>query len=382
MDNQVYAARCALNDAQQAAETIEALFQKLNATERLGPETRVLVKPNLLAKHKPQAAVTTDPLVLAGVLIALRRRGVKSVTVADSPGGPYTPAIMESIYGATGLAAVCRQDGAECYTACQSGEKPAKGRLVQSFTLLKPVLESDFIISLPKLKTHVLTGISGAVKNTFGCVPGMQKAEFHMRFPDRDHFGEMLVDLCETVRPDMYIVDGLLAMEGDGPAGGAPRPVGLLLAGENPHNIDLAICRYFGISPERVPTLKAAAGRGLCTQPFDEALLIGSEDARRPIEDFRPPRSYDGPVNTFDKIPKCLRFLVPPLTKVVAPRPVIRAKKCIGCGKCAEICPEQVITLRDKVAHIDRAGCIRCFCCHEMCPARAIDVKRNRLFQF
>ena len=257
------------------AADVEDIFAQSAAARALGPRSRVLVKPNLVAKHAPEKAVTTHPAVLDAVCAALRRRGVESITVADSPGGLYNPAVMKSIYKASGLLAVCERHGALAYTACEAAPRKTDGVRVKEFSLLRPVLEADFIIDLPKVKTHVMTGMSCAVKNLFGTVPGLQKAEFHMRFPEKEPFGEMLVDLCETVRPQLIIADGVLAMEGDGPAGGTPRALGLELGGEDAYAVDLAVCRLMGMPAMRVPYLAAAHARGLCEAALEEALLRG-----------------------------------------------------------------------------------------------------------
>ncbi|MGD9559457.1 MAG: DUF362 domain-containing protein, partial [Oscillospiraceae bacterium] len=293
--------------ASTAAEinaAVEALFCQLPAASRIGPDTRVLIKPNLLAKHVPEKAVTTHPDVLRGVILALKKRGAKRIVVADSPGGPYTPGIMRVVYETCGLAAVCRETGVPCYTDCEEQPVPADGQLVRRFNLLRPVVESDFIVNLPKFKTHVLTGMSGAVKNLFGCVPGLQKAEFHTRFPERADFGQMLVDLCQTVKADIHVVDGVLAMEGDGPGGGTPRPLGLLLAGEDPYALDLAICRYIGMDPMHTPVLAAAHRQGLCAEVFDEGLLVGDDDAKAVVAGFVPPRSYEGLMDFLNRLPR------------------------------------------------------------------------------
>ena len=273
------------------AAAVEDIFAQSAAARALGPRSRVLVKPNLVAKHAPEKAVTTHPAVLDAVCAALRRRGVESITVADSPGGLYNPAVMKSIYKASGLLAVCERHGALAYTACEAAPRKTDGVRVKEFSLLRPVLEADFIIDLPKVKTHVMTGMSCAVKNLFGTVPGLQKAEFHMRFPEKEPFGEMLVDLCETVRPQLIIADGVLAMEGDGPAGGTPRALGLVLGGEDAYAVDLAVCRLMGMPAMRVPYLAAAHARGLCEAALEEALLRGDTVGLRsafPVDGLLP----------------------------------------------------------------------------------------------
>lgn len=378
MDKNVYFAAAANYDQQTVDAAVERLFCQLTAAQALGGK-RVLLKPNLLAKHTPERAVTTHPAMVRAVIRAVRRRGAASITVADSPGGVYNPGILRSIYKVSGLTDVCREEGAALYTDCKSREVPAKGQMVKQFTLLEPVLDCDVIINLPKLKTHMMTGLSAATKNLFGCIPGLQKAEWHMRFPDKERFGGMLVDLLCTVKPGFAILDGILAQEGDGPAGGTPRMVGIVAAAEDHLQMDLALCRMLGIRPKDVPYLNAAISRGLCPEQFDPACAKGEGELCRPIPGYRLPSSW-GSVDFADKAPRAVRWAVPAVERLLAPRPVINKSRCIGCGKCAEICPQHTITVQGK-AHIHAARCIRCFCCHEMCPVKAIDTRRSFLLK-
>ena len=378
MDKNVYFAAAANYDQQTVDAAVERLFCQLPAAQALGGK-RVLLKPNLLAKHTPERAVTTHPAMVRAVIRAVRRRGAASITVADSPGGVYNPGILRSIYKVSGLTDVCREEGAALYTDCKSREVPAKGQMVKQFTLLEPVLDCDVIINLPKLKTHMMTGLSAATKNLFGCIPGLQKAEWHMRFPDKERFGGMLVDPLCTVKPGFAILDGILAQEGDGPAGGTPRMVGIVAAAEDHLQMDLALCRMLGIRPKDVPYLNAAISRGLCPEQFDPACAKGEGELCRPIPGYRLPSSW-GSVDFADKAPRAVRWAVPAVERLLAPRPVINKSRCIGCGKCAEICPQHTITVQGK-AHIHAARCIRCFCCHEMCPVKAIDTRRSFLLK-
>ena len=354
---------------------VEKFFACSQAAKTLSASTKVLLKPNLLAKHAPEKAVTTHPAIVCAVIRALKRRGVQNITVADSPGGVYTPAVMKSIGQVSGLAEICQQEGALFYTDCEFGEKEADGKLMHRFNLLKPVLEADFIIDLPKMKTHVMTNVTAGVKNLFGTIPGLQKAELHMRFPDKERFGDMLCDLCQTVRPQMTILDAVSAMEGDGPAGGTARHVGLLLASENVWNLDLAVCFLMGVQPSKVPYLQAGIERGLCSDSFSPDLCEGDKDACKEIKGYQLPSAYVE-MDFSNRFPPFLRWASPMVVKFAAPRPKVQQKKCIGCGKCAEICPGHTIQISDHKAKILPADCIRCFCCHEMCPVKAIDVVR------
>lgn len=359
---------------------VEQVFALSGQAALLGPHSRVLLKPNLLAKHTPAQGVTTHPAVVTAVIRALKKRGVTNITLADSSGGVYTEASMDSIYRASGLAAVCEAEGVRLWPGIDSGPRKADGVLVHEFNLLAPVLESDFIIDLPKVKSHVMTGMTCAVKNIFGCIPGLQKAELHMRFPDRAQFGQMLCDLYETVAPKLVIADGIIGMEGDGPAGGSVREMGILLGGEDGFAVDLAAAKLIGMDPAQVPYLAAGMAAGRCAARFDDAKLALGSDPLVPIEDFVLPASFAA-INFQNRAPRFLRWAMPAATRFAAPHPVIRRAKCVGCGKCAEICPGHTISLANRKAYIDPAGCIRCFCCHEMCPAKAIDVRGLPFFK-
>ena len=382
MDERVFFAAAPGYDQGAVDAAVEQLLGQLPAASLLAPGKKVLLKPNLLSGTAPEKAVTTHPAVVAAVIRAAKRRGVAAadITVADSPGGPRTPVLLKGAWKASGIAAVCAEEGVSLYTGTASGEAPKAPGAKRSFTLLGPVLAADIIIDLPKCKTHMMTGLSAATKNLFGCIPGLQKAEWHMRCPKKEAFGEMLVDLLLTVRPAFAVLDGIVGHEGNGPSGGNPRPLGFLAAAEDPLSMDLALCAMLGIAPERVPYLAAAQRLGLCPAAFDPALAAGETALFAPVENFRLPDSWRK-MNFSDSAPRAVRWAVPAVEKWVAPRPKIAPARCIGCGRCAQICPQHTIELKNKKARIKPQNCIRCFCCHEVCPVQAIDTKRFFLFK-
>lgn len=364
--------------AQQMVDAIVARqFEELALSKCIRPGMRVAVKPNLLMKRAPDEFTTTHPNVVRAVVRSLKALGVEDIVLCDSPGGPYTGVTLGPIYRTTGMEQLAKEEGVALNLDTTSQVVPCEnGALNQSFELISPIAGADAVINVAKLKTHAMTTLSGGVKNLFGCVPGLKKPEFHYRFPEKERFCSMLVDLCETVRPTVTFVDGIVAMEGNGPSGGSAYRAGLLLASEDVYSLDLALALLIGQKPEEVPIVKAAIDRGLCPSAFDKGRLVGEAEAFVPLQNFHGPDSKS--LLFFATGPK---FLTKWLQSFLTPRPVIRSKGCVGCGKCAESCPAHTIRVVAGKAHIDYSRCIRCYCCHEMCPVKTIEIKRNRLLR-
>lgn len=383
MSKTVYVQAVPTYDTQLVEAAVETLFSQLEVS--FTAHMRILLKPNILAKHPPEHAVTTHPMVVAAVIHACIRRGAKAenIVLADSSGGVYNPTQMKSFYNTCGFSPLKASEGISLYTDCQSTVYPTpNGKVAKAFDIINPVLEADFIINLPKCKSHVMTGMTAACKNMFGIVPGLKKSQWHMRFPDKERFGNMLIDLMEAIPPDMAILDGIVAMEGDGPAGGTPRQVGVLMASTDMVNLDLAIAHMMGLNPMRVPYLQAAHQRGLGDGAIDLSTVVGDLPV---LSNWQLPKSYQGSndasVTFANQIPKMFRPLVRNIEQQAAPRPIVCKSLCIGCGKCKEICPQDTISIANKQAKIHHKNCIRCFCCHEVCPVKAIDVKSLSLFK-
>ena len=354
---------------------VERAADALGLERYIRPGMQVLLKPNLLMKARPDRAVVTHPLVTAAIGVYLQRLGA-SIMIADSPGGIYSPAVLKGIYAACGYEDVAREHGFTLNTDCSYRplETP-NGRRSKVFQVISPALDADLIVDIAKLKSHCMTGLSGAVKNLFGVVPGLMKPELHCRFPDKEHFGEMLADLCEAIAPRIAFVDAVTAMEGNGPSGGKPRQVGLLAASTSPFPLDVACAAIAGMDPMEIPMLRSGQERGLCPARAEELEILGEPLDAFLVPDFLQPESQ--PSDFLQKVPRIFRPLA---VKICTPFPKIRAKDCIGCAKCQESCPQHTIEIRDRKAFILSHDCIRCYCCHEMCPVQAIDIKRFSLF--
>ena len=334
-------------------------FEALHVADDLKPGMKVLLKPNLLTGRDPSMAVTTHPALLRAVAKWLRAHGIEHITLADSPGGLYTPAALRKVYAACQLTQL--SDVLTLNEDCTHGEK-------NGFSILTPVLEADYIINCAKLKTHALTVMSAGVKNLFGCIPGLQKPEWHARRSTLDGFCGMLIDLCETVKPDLTIIDAIDCMEGNGPSGGTVRYMGYTLCSRSPYAADEAGAQLMGLPLRMAPVIQAARKRNL---PAGSVTLCGDEliPADPP---FQLPDAIVGKERLFSFNGMFHHFFGRKRSY-----PKLIPDRCIGCGKCAESCPEHIITIVDRKAVIQRKGCISCFCCQEMCPAHAIGVTRG-----
>lgn len=360
--------KCNQYELQKLEESLEQTFALLGGVEKyIQKGTTVLLKPNLLMRSAPENATATHPIFVAALAKILVQAGA-IVTIADSPGGTYSPRVLKSLYTACGYDQIPALSGAILnedagFTTVQY----KKDQQIYPFTVINPLLENDIVISAAKLKTHGFTTYTGAVKNLFGLVPGTYKAEYHMRFPDPDVFCQVLVDLCEMAKPTLSFIDGIVGMEGAGPSGGTPREVGVILAGANPHAVDLVGAKIIGLTAQQVPTLKAAVTQKLCPEKPEEVEIVGEKLETFLMKDYKQAIAGMGSYLNNPLLKKLLnRF---------APRPVFLKEICVRCGDCKKYCPADAIEITDY-PRLDKEKCIRCFCCQELCPKKAVKIKR------
>lgn len=363
---------------EELIEAVDAIFTAFGLYDKITPGRKVLLKPNLILRSAPEEAMITHPNLVAAVAVCVQKHGGK-VLVAESGGGVYNPAVMKSVFRGCGYTAVAEKYGFELYTECKfkAVELP-NGIRCGSLEVIEPYVRPHdaFVIDIAKLKTHGMLGYSGAVKNLFGVVPGLMKPELHCRYPEKSDFAEMIVDLCEYVQPDFSIIDGIEAMQGDGPTGGEKRFVGALIGSPSPYSADLVGMSIINIDPMDMEIHKKSHSRGLCGVGVSGVEIVGDSIESVFVKDFKRARSSD-----IDFVAHLPKFLQPIAKKITTPYPKIQKKNCIGCGKCAESCPQHTIAIEEKKAIIDYSKCIRCFCCHEMCPMHVIDIKRFSVFK-
>ena len=218
-------------------------------------------------------------------------------------------------------------------------------------------------------------GMTNAVKNYFGVIPGTMKPEYHYQYPKAEDFAGMLVDLAEYFAPRLCICDAVVGMEGNGPTQGTPRKIGALAASASAHKLDLACAAMLGMTAGDVPTLRAAVQRGLCPEKVEDLRITGDLSAFL-VPDFQAPKAQ-GTVFFGQGGGLLGRLENTALRAFLTPKPLPQKKTCIGCAKCARICPAKAIKMQQKLPHIDRKACIHCFCCQEFCPVGAMKVYRS-----
>jgi uncharacterized protein (DUF362 family) len=219
---------------------------------------RVFLKPNLV-EYERDSVINTHAAVVVGAAVAFRTAGAASVVVGEGPGHRRD---MEYLVTATGLYDHLREERLRFVDL--NHDDVAAVTLASRFTGLSElalpveVLQSDFIVSLPKMKTHHWAGITAGMKNFFGVVPGAVYGwpKNILHFKGIEH---SILDINATVRPHFAIVDGVTAMEGDGPIMGRARPVGCLVMGRDLVAVDSTCARIMGLDPFRIPYLEQAA---------------------------------------------------------------------------------------------------------------------------
>ncbi len=366
MDN-VFLSRCEEYDKEKVEKSIHDILEFFGGAAALAGGKKVLIKANLLMASTPDMAVTTHPTVIAAIAKEFKAAGCE-VMIADSCGGIYTKNVLEKLYAVSGMKMAAEESGAELNYDTSSFEREFKdGAKLKKAQLISPIEWADFIVTAAKLKTHGFAYYTGAVKNLYGTIPGLNKAVLHSRFPDKKDFCELLVDICESVAPDFAIIDGVEGMEGAGPSAGEKKKANVIIGAKSPYAADEAAIKIMGLAPENSYTHMTARARGLVSE-----VSFHGEAIESLVCSFKPP--YEKETHSVLQIlPKSARTYV---GRIFAAYPEIDSSKCIGCGVCVRSCPEKTIVIKDGKAKVVKKKCIRCYCCHELCQEKAVELKR------
>ena len=339
-------------------------------------EEKILLKLNLVRGAAPERAVTTHPAVVSTFARMLHEGGYTNLTAGDSCGFGTSVKVMQDL----GLAEPFEEYGVTMVPFSESVHVSfPDGIHAKEFDIAKDVLDADAIVSLCKMKTHALEHITGAVKNQYGCVQGLSKAKGHTLYPGADSFARMIVDLDRFLKPRLYIMDGIVAMEGNGPTSGEPVQMNLLLFSEDPVALDYVFGRLVHVRPETVPTTFFGEQMGLGNAREDRVDVLMAQGVV-PIDEIV--RQYGNP--DFDVVRKKDQghgiMGAVGMLRVFQKKPHINPDRCRKCGVCVESCPVEGKALnftkgRSSPPVYNYKKCIKCFCCQEMCPFKAIEVR-------
>lgn len=360
--------RCKTYDVEAVKPALEEALNAVNGLDFVMPGMKIIIKPNLVSFKKPDAAATTHPALLEALVEMLLARGA-DVTIGDSPGGPHSLPLLNRVYAATGMDRLEKLGAKLNRNMNEKTVDFPEGKVLKNFTYTEYLDEADAIIDFCKLKSHGMLGMSAAVKNLFGTIPGLKKPEVHYKFQNDAEFADMLVDLNEYFKPRLAICDAVVGMEGNGPTAGTPRQIGAIIASKSTYYADVVGAELIGMNIDGLPTLQAAYERGFAPASSKNLRVYGDIRALT-VDDFKAP-----PVRglSFMRKGNVLHFIS---KAALEHKPTLKKRFCVGCGECARMCPAKAIEMKNKKPHINREKCIRCFCCQEFCPRAAMVAHR------
>ena len=296
---------------------------------------KVLIKPNMLTNVTPEKAVTTHPEVVRAVIKAVKNMGALPA-VGDSPGISN----LKSTAKRTGILRICEEENVPfVYFKQSKAYNYMEGRFIKQFELVDCLSDFDKIISVAKMKTHVFMGVTGAVKNLFGCIVGTDKARFHLRMQKHIDFAHVMVDLYQTIKPTLNIIDGITAMEGQGPMSGDVVDAKIIIASSDGFAADLIMADKMGLDAEAMPIAAAGIEEKRIVRLKDIKVVGDGKDGQF---HFAKPHTYKSMQDTY--VPK---FILKLGQNQLTSKPVIN-KNCVACGRCSHHCPPKAITIIDK----------------------------------
>ncbi len=364
MTTKVSIVRCKDYEPARVFEATKKALDSLGGISAfIAPKSRVLVKPNLLMAIEPKSGVDTHPEVVRSVIRLLKEIDCP-VYLGDGPSAWGNEAEKEDeVYEKSGMKRVCDEEGVELV-------KFENKRWRTKFPLAAWLDKCDCVVNIPKFKTHNLTVLTGAIKNLFGFVWKTHKVELHKKYFDLNDFAKIAVDVYQEVMPALTVIDGIVAMEGDGPAtSGKLRNLGLLFAGNDCVALDSILALIMGLKPLDILTTKEAARRGLGIADIKSISVTGEKLEDVIAEPFILPST-----SLNKKIP---RPIIDIARKLIKYYPCADQDNCIRCASCIQACPNKAITIKNDKLIFDYSKCISCFCCQEACPHAAIKIKRN-----
>lgn len=360
--------------------SLDSLMEKINdAIELFGgwnkyvkPQDKVLLKVNLIGPKTSESAAVTHSEFVRAMIKILKSKGC-IVWVGDSAGGAIAGmAPTAQALKVAGYERVVEEEGAEVKNFDREGVVAVQpeSKCEETMYIAKPLFDADVVINLPKLKTHSAAFYTGAVKNVFGCIPGLRKAKYHRMAPEPLDFGHIICDIHRAAKFHLHIMDGILAMQGEGPTAGEPYQANKIIISEDPLALDAVAAKMLGMNVEDIPILSTAHKRNLGEGRLKNITLAGDYMEIPELHNFKLPKRFKSTKRLGNKaVIKVIDFF--------KARPRINSNKCRKCNMCVESCPVQAIDKETKKINYDK--CIECMCCHELCAYKAVELRNDNL---
>ncbi|MDD5019083.1 MAG: DUF362 domain-containing protein [Candidatus Omnitrophica bacterium] len=360
-------ARCPHYLTQQVEEAVRRCVGLLGGPEafvRRGQ--KVLIKPNVLTDASPEEGIDTHPEVVRAA-IRLVKPLASVVYCGDSPSVWGEKKDIDRVYEVSGIGKVCREEGVELVAF-------TKPKMRGGYPLTEWLDKVDKLVNVPKFKTHGYTMLTAGVKNLFGLVVGMNKMKIHRDRPHPEDLSRALVDIYEARKPDLTVLDGIVAMEGDGPgSSGRLRLMELIAAATDAMALDMVMAVVMGLEPYEIPTNKEGMRRGFFEGGLKTVELLGEDIRFFVARDFALPKT-----SYLSRMPRWALNIV---TALLTMKPFVRQDHCRACGLCRASCPAGACQMSGGTMVIDDQKCILCLCCQEICPHQAIGVRKNFLLR-
>lgn len=374
MKPKVSLVKCETYEQDAVASSVKKSIDLIGGIKKfVKPGEKILIKPNLLGARQPERAITTHPEIVRAII-----REIKSVQgipfIGDSPGGAVKG--VERVYIETGMKQLSQEEGARIVNFETSGsfEKEINHPLIKKIHIAKIIQDVAGIINVPKLKTHSFLVYTGAIKNLYGCVPGLRKAEYHKLAPHPDDFSHLLDEIYLSVKDKLRftLIDGIMGMEGNGPSSGDKRKLDIITASDDAVALDIAVTSLLGLKPRKIEVIYGIAKQRGEKATLAEIDLVGDDPEKFRFENFK------FPVNWYlSLIP---HWFVTLLGKFIWLKAKVAPEICNNCMMCVESCPAQAIKKqKGEKPIVIPEECISCLCCHELCPRHAIKLERSLL---
>lgn len=368
--NKVIVKECSVYNVNEIINRINSGVELVGGWESfVKPGMKVLLKVNLIGPKQADSAAITHPEFVRALVRILKNKGCL-VWIGDSAGGAIAGiAPTKKSFAISGLEKMALEEDVEIKNFDAEGIVSVKpvSNITEKMYLAKPLFEADLIINLPKLKTHSAAIYTGAVKNVFGCIPGLMKAHFHKLAPDPIDFGHIIADIHNALKIDLHIMDGILAMQGEGPTAGDKYQANKIIISKDPLALDIIAIEMLGLKLQNVPILMTAKDRKLGEFRLENIKIEGDYSILPKLNGFKfPKRLKSTRKQNYKVLVKVIDFL--------KARPKIDTKLCINCNMCVESCPVGAIDKNLKI--INYSLCIECMCCHELCMHQAVKLKK------